>query len=91
MLGIRQRLVFGADGIVYFDPFYLSVTIYASIDAGVTIDLWFAEITISVHLSARLTVTGPPFRAVATFEIGPVSVTFAIGPARTGPPPLTTT
>jgi hypothetical protein len=83
------HLVFGADGIVYFDPFFLKVTIYASIDAGVTIDLWFAEITISVHLSARLTVTGPPFRAVATFEIGPVSVTFAIGPSRTAPPPLT--
>jgi hypothetical protein len=82
------HLVFGADGIVYFDPFFLSVTIYASIDAGITIDLWFAEITISVHLSARLTVTGPPFRAVATFEVGPASVTFAIGPSRTAPPPL---
>jgi hypothetical protein len=33
---------------VHFDPFYLSVTIYASIDAGITIDLWFAEVTISV-------------------------------------------
>ena len=83
------HLVFGADGIVFFDPFFLKVTIYASIDAGVTIDLWFAEITISVHLSARLTVSGPPFRAVATFEVGPVSVTFQIGPSRTTPPPLT--
>jgi hypothetical protein len=82
------HLVFGADGIVYFDPFWLNVTIYASIDAGVTVDLWFAEITISVHLSARLTVTGPPFRAVATFEVGPVSVTFAIGPSRTAPAPI---
>jgi hypothetical protein len=83
------HLVFGADGIVYFDPFFLSVTIYASIDAGITIDLWFAEVTISVHLAARLTVTGPPFRAVATFEVGPASVTFEIGPSRTTPPPLT--
>lgn len=83
------HLVFGADGIVYFDPFWLSVTIYASIDAGVTIDLWFAEITISIHISARLTVTGPPFRAVARFEIGPVGVTFEIGPDAAEPPPLT--
>jgi large repetitive protein len=82
------HLVFGADGIVYFDPFWLNVTIYASIDAGVTVDLWFAEVTFSVHLSARLTVTGPPFRAVATFEVGPVSVTFAIGPTRTAPAPI---
>ena len=82
------HLVFGADGIVYFDPFWLSVTIYASIDAGVTIDLWFAEITISVHLSAKLTVTGPPFHVVAHFEIGPVGVTFEVGPSAGDPPPL---
>ncbi len=83
------HLVFGADGIVYFDPFWLSVTIYASIDAGVTIDLWFAEITISVHLSARLTVTGPPFAAVARFEVGPVGLTFRIGPDDNEPDPIT--
>ena len=82
------HLVFGADGIVFFDPFWLSVTIYASIDAGITIDLWFAEITISIHLSASLTVTGPPFRVVARFEIGPVGVTFEIGPDENDPPPL---
>ncbi|WP_460458409.1 DUF6603 domain-containing protein, partial [Angustibacter peucedani] len=82
------HLVFGADGIVFFDPFWLSVTIYASIDAGVTIDLWFATITISVHLSARLTVTGPPFRAVAHFEVGPVGLTFSIGPDDNEPKPI---
>ena len=83
------HLVFGADGIVYFDPFFLKVTIYASIDAGITIDLWFAEVTFSVHLAARLTVSGPPFSAVATFEIGPASVTFRIGSGPPAPPPLT--
>lgn len=83
------HLVFGADGIVFFDPFFLKVTIYASIDAGITIDLWFAEVTFSVHLAARLTVSGPPFSAVATFEIGPASVTFRIGAGPPEPPPLT--
>ena len=82
------HLVFGADGIVYFDPFFLSVTIYASIDAGITIDLWFAEITISVHLSARLTVTGPPFHVVARFEVGPVGLTFEVGPSDNTPAPI---
>ncbi|WP_460447722.1 DUF6603 domain-containing protein, partial [Angustibacter aerolatus] len=82
------HLVFGADGIVSFDPFHLDVTVYASIDAGVTIDLWFAEITISVHLSARLRVTGPDFHVVARFEVGPVGLTFEIGPSDDLPDPL---
>ena len=58
------HIVFGGDAIIFFDPFQLRVTVYASIDAGVTIDLWFAEITISVHLSARieLTCTAAPCR-----------------------------
>nr|WP_284290524.1 DUF6603 domain-containing protein [Angustibacter aerolatus] len=80
--------MFGADGIVSFDPFHLDVTVYASIDAGVTIDLWFAEITISVHLSARLRVTGPDFHVVARFEVGPVGLTFEIGPSDDLPDPL---
>ncbi|CCK31826.1 hypothetical protein BN159_7447 [Streptomyces davaonensis JCM 4913] len=80
--------VFGADGIVFFDPFWLSVTVYASIDAGVTIDLWFCEVTISVHLSAKVEVTGPPFRAVARFEVGPVGLTLEIGESNDRPRPL---
>ncbi|MGH9285740.1 MAG: DUF6603 domain-containing protein, partial [Acidimicrobiales bacterium] len=77
--------VFSADGIVFFDPFWLKVTVYASIDAGVTVDLWFAEVTISVHLSARVEITGPPYRAGARFEVGPVDLTLAIGPSNSEP------
>jgi len=72
-------IVFGADALIYFDPFWLDATVYASIDAGITIDVWIGEITISVHIGARLQVTGPEFHAVATLEIGPASVTFEIG------------
>ena len=55
--GRRGRsLVFGGDGIVFFDPFWFEVTVYASIGAGVTIDVWIGEITISVSLSARVDV-----------------------------------
>ena len=43
---------FGADGIVYFDPFRFEVDVYASISAGVTIDVWIGEITISVSMGA---------------------------------------
>ena len=82
------HLVFGGDGIVYFDPFWFKVTVYASIDAGVTIDVWIGEITISVHLSARVEVTGPPLHAIARFEVGPVGLTFEIGDRGNEPRPI---
>ena len=79
------HLVFGGDAIVFFDPFWLKVTVYASIDAGVTIDLWFAEVTISVHLSARLELTAPPLHVIARFEVGPVGLTLEFGETVTEP------
>jgi hypothetical protein len=75
------HLVLGCDGIVFFDPFWFEVTVYASISAGVTIDVWIGEITISVSLSARVTVTGPPFHARATFSVGPVDLEVEFGDA----------
>jgi hypothetical protein len=70
---------FGADGIVYFDPFHFRVTVYASISAGVTIDVWIGEITISIHIGARVTVEGPDFHAIATFEVGPIELSVELG------------
>ena len=72
-------LVVGGDGIVFFDPFWLSVTVYASISAGVTIDVWIGEITIRVSLSARVTLDGPPFHGKASFDVGPVDLTVEFG------------
>ncbi len=79
------HLVLGADAIVFFDPFFLKAKVYASIDAGVSIDVWIGTITISVHLSASVEVTGPPFHAIGKLEIGPVSVTVEIGNASNHP------
>lgn len=71
---------FGAHGIVFFDPFHYDVSAYARISAGVTIDTWlFGEITISVSLGARIHVLGPDFRGSATFEVGPIELTFEFG------------
>jgi large repetitive protein len=71
---------FGANGIVYFDPFHYDVDVYARIAAGVTIDTWiFGEVTISVSLGARIEVTGPDFHGKATFEVGPVGLTVEFG------------
>ncbi len=70
---------FGADGIVYFDPFRFEVDVYASIAAGVTIDVWIGEITISVSLGASISVSGPKFHGRAEFDVGPVSLAVELG------------
>ncbi|MFT3666668.1 DUF6603 domain-containing protein [Piscinibacter sp.] len=71
---------FGAHGIVYFDPFHYDVMAYARIAAGVTIDTWlFGEITISIHIGARIHVLGPEFRGSVTFEVGPIELTLRFG------------
>ena len=70
---------FGADGIVYFDPFRFEVDVYASISAGVTIDVWIGEITISVSLGAKISVSGPKFHGRAEFDVGPVSLAVEFG------------
>jgi large repetitive protein len=75
---------FGADGIVYYDPFSYRVEAYARIAAGVTIDVWIGEITISVSLGARLMVEGPKFHGTATFEVGPVEITVPFGDRQNG-------
>ena len=51
--GVGAASTFGADGIVYFDPFRYEVDVYASISAGVTIDIWIGEITISISIGAQ--------------------------------------
>lgn len=73
------HVVFGADGIVFFDPLWLDARVYARISAGITIDVWIGEITISVSLGASIHVTGPEFHGEATFEIGPVELTVPFG------------
>lgn len=75
------EVVFGANGIVYFDPFRFEVEVYARISAGVTIDVWIGEITISISIGARIMVAGPKFHGRATFDIGPISLTVSFGDA----------
>src|SRR5262249_31140472 len=53
--------------------------VYASISAGVTIDIWIGEISISISLSAQVTLEGPPFHGEASFSVGPVDLTVEFG------------
>ena len=53
---------------------------YARIAAGISVDMWpFGEITISVHLGARIEVEGPDFHGTATIEVGPCELTVEFG------------
>jgi large repetitive protein len=70
---------FEANVIIYFDPFRYEGDAQARVAAGVTIDLWLGEVTISVHLSARIDVAGPDFHGSATFEVGPIGLTVRFG------------
>ena len=79
------HVVFGADGIVYFDPFRFEVSVYARISAGITIDVWIGEITISISIGAQIKVEGPKFRGTATFEVGPVELTVSFGDTQKAP------
>ncbi|MEO6411897.1 MAG: DUF6603 domain-containing protein, partial [Pedococcus sp.] len=77
---VWARVEFGADGIVYFDPFWFEVSAYARISAGIHIDLgWFGTISFSITLGASIKVWGPEFAGRAEFEIGPCTVPVEFG------------
>jgi hypothetical protein len=73
------HLRFGGDGIIFYDPFWMHVSVYAAVSAGITIDVWIGTITISVSLSAQVDVFAPPFYGEATFSVGPSSLTVPFG------------
>ena len=87
---VWARVEFGADGIVYFDPFWFEVSAYARISAGIHIDLgWFGTISFSLTLGASITVWGPKFAGRVEFEIGPATVPISFGnPDKALPPPV---
>ncbi|MEO8297315.1 MAG: DUF6603 domain-containing protein [Burkholderiales bacterium] len=84
------QVIFGADGIVFFDPFHFEVEAYAQISAGVTIDVWIGEITISISIGARILVEGPEFHGIATFSVGPIDLEVEFGDQHQPPRPLLT-
>ena len=73
------RASFGADGLVYFDPFWFDVEVRASISAGVEIDTWLGTISFSITTGCGVHVWGPDFSGEATVEVGPCSVTVPFG------------
>ena len=80
---VWASLAFGADAIVYFDPFWYEASAYARISAGISIDLgFFGTLSISATLGATIQIWGPDFAGRAEFEIGPVTVPVSFGSPR---------
>ncbi|MBK5332019.1 MAG: hypothetical protein JJD93_08615, partial [Ilumatobacteraceae bacterium] len=75
----HARLSFGADGIVFFDPFWFEVTAWAEISAGIKIWLLFGTVNIELSLGASVTITGPPIHVEGRFEICGFEVPFEFG------------
>ena len=73
------RMSFGADGIVYFDPFWFEISAYAEVAAGIKLWLLFGTVTIELSLGATITVNGPPVRVSGRFEICGFDVPFEFG------------
>ncbi|HEY4314409.1 MAG TPA: DUF6603 domain-containing protein [Actinomycetes bacterium] len=79
---VWAKVAFGADGIVYFDPFWFEVSAYARISAGIDIDLGLFSISLSLTLGATISVWGPDFAGRVEFEIGPCTVPIEFGSPR---------
>ncbi|MBA2952942.1 hypothetical protein GON03_23220 [Nocardioides sp. MAH-18] len=73
------RADFGAKALVYFDPFYFVAEAWARVSAGIEIETFLGDISISVTLGARVKVEGPKFRGEVEVEVGPCTVTVPFG------------
>lgn len=76
---VWAKLSFGADGIVYFDPFWFEVSTFLRISAGINLDLGLFSISFSATLGASIKVWGPDFAGHAEFEMGPATVPIDFG------------
>lgn len=76
------KLSFGAHGIVYFDPFWFEVGAYVRISAGIEIETFLGDISLSISLGAQIRVWGPEFSGEATIEVGPCEFTVGFGSQR---------
>ena len=75
----HARLAFGADGIIFFDPFWFSVEVYAEVDVGITIWLLFGSVDVELSFGVDVTVSGPPIFVQGHFSVMGVAIPFEFG------------
>ncbi|MCX8526457.1 hypothetical protein OF897_21295 [Chryseobacterium formosus] len=62
-------VLFSADFIISWKPFYYQAEVYVQIYAKVILDVWLFSINQSFNLTAKLQLEGPNFRGIATFKV----------------------
>jgi hypothetical protein len=75
----HATLDFGGDGIVFFDPFFFEVEVYAEARVGITIWLLFGSVDIDVSLGFDVDVSGPPIHVEGHFSVCGVGIPFEFG------------
>jgi hypothetical protein len=75
----HASLRFGGDGIVFFDPFWFEVEVYAEAQVGITIWLLFGSIDIDVSLGFDVVVNGPPIHVKGHFSVCGIGIPFEFG------------
>ena len=75
----HASLSYGADGIVFFDPFWFRVSAWAEVRAGIRIWLLFGTVDVELSLGVFVEVTGPPIHVEGRFEICGFEVPFEFG------------
>jgi hypothetical protein len=75
----HASLRFGGDGIVFFDPFWFEVEVYAEAQVGITIWLLFGSVDIDVSLGFDVVVNGPPIHVEGHFSVCGVGIPFEFG------------
>jgi hypothetical protein len=62
-------VLFSADFIIFWKPFYYKAEVYVQIYAKIVVDVWLFSINQSFSLTAKLQLEGPDFRGIATFKV----------------------
>jgi hypothetical protein len=75
----HASLRFGGDGIVFFDPFWFEVEVYAEAQIGITIWLLFGSVDIDVSLGFDVVVSGPPIHVEGHFSVCGIGIPFEFG------------
>jgi hypothetical protein len=75
----HASLRFGGDGIVFFDPFWFEIEVYAEAQVGITIWLLFGSVDIDVSLGFDVVVNGPPIHVEGHFSVCGVGIPFEFG------------
>lgn len=62
-------LLFSADFIILWKPFYYKSEVYVQIYAKIVVDVWLFSVNQSFNLTAKLHIEGSDFRGIATFKV----------------------